>query len=284
MQKAACPFCRSAATSVYKSGEKDAFRELNYPYTFFFCRTCRARFQVSSADEARKLYADIQEAAVRNVQSKRKEIRYEDDIIRTFSRLGHGKAILDIGTGDGWLMKQAREAGLDCMGIDVSEKFAELASARSGVDIRVGTLHEMKFEDGQFDFINLDMVLMYVPDPIQLFEEIHRVLKPGGLLRVHEYDPDGLFALMEGRSYWMYAPTHLAAIPRKSLKMLGRLTHLRLYKTVAGTEASLSNWLATRRQPDTVSSIKDTLTFFLRKLRLGNFTLASDTTYFFTRA
>lgn len=278
-----CPFCNSPRISVYMNGESDPFREIVYPFTFYLCANCLVRFQLYSPEEAKKLYSDIQESAVRHTQSARKEMRYEEEIINLFARFQTRIKILDIGSGDGWLLKVAHDADSDCTGIDVSEKFAEIATNRSGVQVRVGTLHECNFGASEFNSINLDVVLMYVPEPIALFKEISRILEPGGILRVHEYDPESIAAKFSGKSYWMYSPTHLAVIPRRTLKLLARSAGLDLIKTIAGTEASLDSWLNTRRKTTSLSIVKDCIIFFLRKIRIGNLALGADTAYIFKK-
>ena len=53
---------------------------------------------------------------------------------------------------------------------------------------------DLPFDDGVFDVVWTDMSAMNIPDKIRLYEEMHRVLKPGGTLAISE---------RFGRPYWL---------------------------------------------------------------------------------
>jgi SAM-dependent methyltransferase len=57
--------------------------------------------------------------------------------------------------------------------------------ALPGVDV-VHDLQEYPwpFEDGRFDEIRMHHVLEHLEDPVRVIEELHRILRPGGTLRV----------------------------------------------------------------------------------------------------
>lgn len=279
----ACPACASQRTSIYTSGTQDAFRALDRTFVFYLCEDCRLRFQLFGTAEAATLYADVQEVAERTVPAARREIRSEADVLRHLARWRGKGRLLDVGSGDGWLLAAGREAGFDCMGVDVSAQCAEVARKRSGVPVLVGQLDALALPPESFDYVNLDVVLMYVPQPQALLACIRRLLKPGGICRIHEYDPDSLAARRAGKHYWMYAPTHVSVWPRSSIEALARNTGLSLLRTYAGTEAALSSWLATRRNPSLLSSTSDCLLYVLRKARIGRLALGADTSYYLRR-
>lgn len=275
-----CPACASRRTSTYVSGTQDAFRALDRAFVFHLCEDCRLRFQLFGTSEAARLYADIQETAERTVPASRREIRSETDVLRHLARWGGKGRLLDVGSGDGWLLAAGREAGFDCLGVDVSPQCAEIARKRSGVPVLVGQLDTLSLPPESFDYVNLDVVLMYVPQPQALLACIRRLLRPGGICRIHEYDPDSLAARRAGKRYWMYAPTHVSVWPRSSIEALARSTGFSLVRTYAGTEAALSSWLATRRDPSLGSRITDCLLYLMRKARVGRVSLGADTSYY----
>lgn len=280
----ACPACASRSTSAYISGTQDAFRILDRAFVFYLCGDCRLRFQLVGVDEAAGLYGDIQEAAKRTIPASRREIRSEADVLRHLARWGGKGRLLDVGSGDGWLLAAGREAGFDCLGVDVSSQCAEVARKRSGVPVLVGQLDTLSLPPESFDYVNLDVVLMYVPEPQALLACIRRLLKPGGICRIHEYDPDSLTARRAGKRYWMYAPTHVSVWPKSSVEALARSTGFSLVRTYAGTEATLSNWLATRRDPSPRNRVTDCLLYLLRKLRAGRLSVGADTSYYLRKS
>jgi hypothetical protein len=78
----------------------------------------------------------------------------------------------------------------------------------------------------------------------------------------------------------MYAPTHVSVWPKLSIEALAHSTGFSLVRTYAGTEASLSCWLATRRDPSLRNRITDCLLYLLRKVRVGRLSLGADTSYY----
>jgi ubiquinone/menaquinone biosynthesis C-methylase UbiE len=101
----------------------------------------------------------------------------------------HGDAI-DLGCGAGQLvMEMARKTpGLHMTGIDLSEKL--LADARQSayrlglenrVDFRLGNVEQIPFPDQSLDLVISTASLHHWTDPVEVLNEIDRVLKPGGV-------------------------------------------------------------------------------------------------------
>jgi SAM-dependent methyltransferase len=78
-------------------------------------------------------------------------------------------------------------------GVDLSEDYCRAArdlSARVGlggrVDFHCGSVLEMPFEDGHFDVAWTEHTQMNVADKAAFYAELHRVLRPAGLLAFHD--------------------------------------------------------------------------------------------------
>lgn len=94
--------------------------------------------------------------------------------------------VLDIGCGNGRLLKLFEDKEVDYLGIDYSEPLVEIAR-ESFPDRRfeVGDLLDLKQPSDEFDVVFLIAVLHHIPsDKLRrrALEQIYRVLKPGGLL------------------------------------------------------------------------------------------------------
>jgi SAM-dependent methyltransferase len=104
---------------------------------------------------------------------------------------GGGCRGLDVGCGRGWYVKAMRDKGFEVDGIDASAGQVALARAHVGPGCRVsvGSALEIPAETGTYDFVYVINVLHHLPSVESqraAFKELFRVLRPGGLLFVHE--------------------------------------------------------------------------------------------------
>ena len=95
-----------------------------------------------------------------------------------------GKTVLEIGYGVGWLLNEFKKAGADVYGIDLSHKHYEISSHRfrgdPRVHLQVASAEAIPFEDQFFDFVAAYGVLHHAADDRRCYDEVYRVLKPGG--------------------------------------------------------------------------------------------------------
>jgi SAM-dependent methyltransferase len=104
-----------------------------------------------------------------------------------------GQSVLDLGCGPGWYSAQYGLGGANVTGVDLTPKAVEVASAYAkfrglaNVVIRQGDAQDLPFADDSFDLVISSGVLHHVPDPVQAFREVRRVLKPGGEAKITLY-------------------------------------------------------------------------------------------------
>lgn len=114
--------------------------------------------------------------------------------------------VLDVGTGTGLLaIEFAKEIpGVEVVGLDLSDVALELArdnAQESGVSSRVsfekGDAEDTPFEDDTFDLVISGNTLHLLKNPVRMFDEIHRVLKPNGRFFVSDFRRSWLGVLTE---------------------------------------------------------------------------------------
>lgn len=110
------------------------------------------------------------------------------------AKLDSTKYVLDVGSGVGGTSRcLAREFGCRVTGIDLTDEYcraAAMLTARTGlahlVDCRQGDATKLPFGDETFDVVWTEHVAMNIPDKSGLYNEMHRVLKPGGKLAIYD--------------------------------------------------------------------------------------------------
>jgi SAM-dependent methyltransferase len=103
-------------------------------------------------------------------------------------RLAAEAAILDAGCGTGGLIRRlASRRGWKLTGVDLSSLAIELARKRcdTNADLREGSITALPFENDAFDAVVSADVLYQLEDDWAALRELHRVLRPEGVLVVN---------------------------------------------------------------------------------------------------
>jgi SAM-dependent methyltransferase len=117
------------------------------------------------------------------------------DVLRRLVR-PEGKDVVDIGCGDGALVRELARLGARVYGIEISESRLAAAVANdggTGARYLVGRAQELPLPDASVDAAIFMCTLHHVPpaDLIRSLREAARVLRPGGLVYVAEPLPEG---------------------------------------------------------------------------------------------
>lgn len=99
--------------------------------------------------------------------------------------------VLDVGTGTGLQLKVIHEMAphLALYGLDLSEaaiQAASIALVGLKVDLRAGSISATTYDDNFFDIVTCNASMSYWENPEDCFNEIYRILKPGGEIMLFE--------------------------------------------------------------------------------------------------
>ena len=94
-----------------------------------------------------------------------------------------GVELLDMGCGDGTDLVYYKSLGAKIYGLDASERLIEIAKSRLPEDdIRLGTFEKAVFPESSFDIVLSKYAIQTAIDMKPVFDKIHKLLKPGGVL------------------------------------------------------------------------------------------------------
>jgi len=105
-----------------------------------------------------------------------------------------GQRVLDVGAGSGNAAIPAARAGAVVTALDVTPEMLDLGRAAAGdlpIEWVEGDAMDMPFADGTFDVVLSCFGAMFAPDHDATAREIVRVCRPGGLIVMANWVPDG---------------------------------------------------------------------------------------------
>ncbi len=106
--------------------------------------------------------------------------------------LPDGADVLEVAPGPGYLsIEIARLGRYRVTGLDISRTFIQIATdnaRRAGVDVtfRHGDAERMPFPDASYDLILCQAAFKNFARPVTALDEMHRVLRPGGLAVIQD--------------------------------------------------------------------------------------------------
>lgn len=130
--------------------------------------------------------------------------------------------VLDAGCGTGACLPGLRERypHAELLALDIAEPMLALARHRGGwwqrrrqpVRCLCGDVERLPLQNESLDLVFSNLTLQWCADPPAVFAELHRVLRPGGLLLFTSFGPD---TLRELRASWAQvdAAPHVNVFP-----------------------------------------------------------------------
>ena len=133
----------------------------------------------------------------------------------------HEGNILEIGCGDGYLLKLAQDLGYQINGIEYSESAVSKANSllKNCCVHCIGSVVADNFmnKPAQFDICILADVIEHIRDPITLLYQIHKILKPGAVILLATPSLDSLTAKLMSSQWLEFKREHLFYFSRRTI-------------------------------------------------------------------
>ena len=128
-----------------------------------------------------------------------------------------GGKVLEVGCGNGNLLKNLQMLGWQVQGVEPDPNAAKIAASRN-LPVRCGELAEQDFPPHSFDAIVMSHVIEHIADPIAFLQACRRLLKPGGRLIMLTPNLNAIGHRWFGRD-WLHLdpPRHLNLFTQESL-------------------------------------------------------------------
>jgi SAM-dependent methyltransferase len=157
-------------------------------------------------------------------------------LLRALPDRGEGRAVLDVGCGNGYLGALLAERGYDVTGIERKGGYDEPFPASVRL-IEADLENGLPALDGQFDHVLCADILEHLRDPSVLLRQLRDVLRPGGVL---------IASLPNSGNLYFRLNILAGRFPQHDKGLFDR-THLRFYTWSGWIELlQQSGWTVTR--------------------------------------
>lgn len=194
------------------------------------CRKCRLIFTAQTLNLGQ----------IRNYYSKdyflgsEKKLGYydyfaEEEIIRLNSQVRIKKLkeitrrrnLLEVGCAAGFFLDEARKAGFQVSGVEISNFMAQYARKKLRLEVKNSPLSADAFTKKKFDVIALWDTIEHLNDPVKVLKEAYKLLRSNGILVLSTGNAGSFFAKISGRHWHLYTPPqHLSFFDKSTIATL----------------------------------------------------------------
>jgi SAM-dependent methyltransferase len=203
----------------------------DYKATFVKCKSCGLVFQnpQPSIEDLIGSYPQKYHTYVKSIKKNSKLIL--ERLVHNFGKWIRNRQVfkyknkgrlLDIGCGNGNFLAGLKSySGWELFGIEPNQNTITLDQELLSLNIKNSTLEEAGFQSNFFDVITLWDVFEHLRDPSSSLHEIHRILKPNGILIMRIPNGNSWEAKIFN-SYWagLDPPRHLYVFTPKLIKLI----------------------------------------------------------------
>ncbi len=144
-----------------------------------------------------------------------------------------GKKLLDIGCSVGFLLNEARNCGWEVAGVELSQWAVQYAKKNFDLKLYNTNLEEADIPNDCYDVVIMQDTIEHLLNPKIVLSEIHRILKPGGILYVNTPDIESNSSRLLRAKWWGINQFHIYYFSRKTLTQLLLITGFQPLKYVS---------------------------------------------------
>ena len=190
--------------------------------TVVACHECTFLFKSTrpSAPFLNQLYSRSSENYLKSIAEDNIEHREDFHVARQMlhEAFPKGGSILDVGCASGFFLESLGQ-NWHRQGVELFRLAVERSRRRPGIVVHESDLTSAAFPKEFFDVVCSFDVIEHLTDPMPIFHEARRILKPGGWLLLGTGNSGSFAARMAG-SRWTYfcIPEHISFFNPRSLK------------------------------------------------------------------
>lgn len=141
-----------------------------------------------------------------------------------------GKRLLDVGCGTGVFVDLATKEGFEAIGVDISNYAIDVARRTKEGSFFVKDFWELDYKE-YFDVISMFFVAEHLERPLEVFEKLWWMLKPGGIAVLALPNGDGFSARFRPYYYGKIMPKeHIWEPSVKAIKILAKQVGFRILR------------------------------------------------------
>ncbi len=133
----------------------------------------------SAGAHGTKAYVELIEES--GLERRRSAERFDRYLLRFLGQRGR---FFEVGCGPGYFLAEMRELGWEVGGREISAFAVREARERLGLELENGPLLPGTLPSAELDAVFLGDVLEHLPRPLEALGEVHRSLRPGGVVAI----------------------------------------------------------------------------------------------------
>ncbi len=190
-------------------------------YRYFLCRSCTTLFlNPQPKKRANQTYYEKSFSYSAGKENEKLIRKRSQSILRSLKKIfPAGNTILDIGSGYGYFLDEARKKNMYTLGIEPSLLLTKENPA--SVSVICDSFPSKKLSGKKFDFISIIHVIEHVSKPNKFISSALKHLNKNGVLYIETPNLDSYLYRFEKNQYtFLTPPDHLWLFSRFSFQML----------------------------------------------------------------